>query len=121
MHSLESQNGFTLIELVTTLIIVGIIGAFTSFFLYTGIRGFLSSRFNSETALQAQTALDRISAELRYIKNFELIPVQTPNPNSTSIEYRSRDLTGARGSTTIHHPGKYCSLSMVQPMFSLTM
>jgi hypothetical protein len=56
----------------------------------------LTSRFSSETALQAQIALDRISAELRYIKNFELIPVQTPNPNTNSIEYRSRDLPGAR-------------------------
>lgn len=96
MHSLHSQKGFSLIELVTALILVGIIGAFTSFFLYTGIRGYLTSKFISETALQAQIALDRISAELRYIKNFELIPVQSPNPNSNSIEYRSRDLTGAR-------------------------
>lgn len=85
-----------MIELVTTLILVGIIGAFASFFLYTGIRGYLTSKFISETALQAQIALDRISAELRYIKHFELIPVKSPNPNSNSIEYRSRDLTGAR-------------------------
>ena len=96
MRSLRSEKGFTLLELVTTLILVGIIGAFTSFFLYTGIRGFLTSKFSSETALQAQIALDRISAELRYIKHFELIPVQTPNPNSNSVEYRSRDLPGAR-------------------------
>jgi|MudIll2142460700_1097286.scaffolds.fasta_scaffold35428_2 prepilin-type N-terminal cleavage/methylation domain-containing protein len=96
MRFLFSQKGFTLIELVTTLILVGIIGAFSSFFLYTGIRGFLTSKFSSETALQAQTALDRISAELRYIKDFELIPVQTPNPNTNSIEYRCRDLPGPR-------------------------
>jgi len=96
MLSLRSQKGFTLIELITTLVLVGVIGAFASFFLYTGIRGFLTSRFSSETALQAQIALDRISAELRYIKYFELIPVQTPNPNTNSVEYRSRDLEGAR-------------------------
>jgi prepilin-type N-terminal cleavage/methylation domain-containing protein len=96
MLYLRSNKGFTLIEIVATLVLVGIIGAFSSFFLYTGIRGFLTSRFSSETALQAQIALDRISAELRYIKDFELIPVQTPNPNSNSIEYRSRDLPGAR-------------------------
>jgi prepilin-type N-terminal cleavage/methylation domain-containing protein len=96
MRSFYSQRGFTLIELITTLVLVGIMGAFATFFLYTGIRGFLTSRFSSETALQAQIALDRISAELRYIKNFEPTPVQTPNPNSNSIEYRSRDLPGAR-------------------------
>jgi prepilin-type N-terminal cleavage/methylation domain-containing protein len=96
MLYLRSQKGFTLIELITTLVLVGVIGAFASFFLYTGIRGFLTSRFSSEAALQAQIALDRISAEMRYIKYFELIPVQTPNPNTNSIEYRTRDLEGAR-------------------------
>jgi len=96
MRFCRSQNGFTLIELVTTLILVGIIGAFASFFLYTGIRGFLTSKYSSETALQSQIALDRISAELRYIRYLELSPVQTPNPNWNNIEYRSQDLTGAR-------------------------
>jgi prepilin-type N-terminal cleavage/methylation domain-containing protein len=96
MRLCHCQKGFTLLELVTTLVLIGIIGSFASFFLYTGIRGFLTSKFSSETALQAQIALDRISAELRYIKHFELIPVQTPNPSANSIEYRSRDLTGAR-------------------------
>ena len=96
MRFFRCQNGFTLLELVTTLILVGIIGAFVSFFLYTGIRGFLTSKYSSETALQAQIALDRISAELRYIKYLEPSPVQTPNPSWNSIEYRSLDLNGAR-------------------------
>jgi len=88
MLNLRTQKGFTLLELVTTLILVGIIGAFTSFFLYTGIRGFLTSKFSSETALQAQIALDRISAELRQVQ-----ALVNPPPTQTSIEYRSLDLT----------------------------
>ena len=63
-----STNGFILIELVTMLILVGVIGAFVGLFLYTGINGFLASKRNSEVALKAQVALDRISAELRNIK-----------------------------------------------------
>jgi hypothetical protein len=96
MRFSRSQKGLILIELVTTLILIGIIGGFTVFFLYTGIRGFLTSKFSSESALQAQIALDRIGSELRYIRYLEPIPVQTPNPNPNSIEYRSRDLPGAR-------------------------
>ena len=68
MMTKESANGFILIELVTMLILVGVIGAFVGLFLYTGINGFLASKRNSEVALKAQVALDRISAELRNIK-----------------------------------------------------
>ena len=50
------------------LILVGVIGAFVGLFLYTGINGFLASKRNSEVALKAQVAFDRISAELRNIK-----------------------------------------------------
>lgn len=88
MRFLRCQKGFTLIELVTTLILVGMIGAFASFFLYTGIRGFLTSKFSSETALQAQFALDRISSELRHIQT-----LVNPAPTSTDIGYKSLDLS----------------------------
>jgi prepilin-type N-terminal cleavage/methylation domain-containing protein len=86
MRYFRCQKGFTLIELVTTLILVGIIGAFTSFFLYTGTLGFLTSKFSSEAALKAQIALDRISTELRHIQ-----VLVSPTPTSTNIGYRSFD------------------------------
>jgi hypothetical protein len=87
----KTPNGFVLIELVTTLILVGFIGAFVGLFLFTGIKGFLASKRNSETALKAQFALDRISAELRYIESLPAPPVP-----DTSITYRSKDLPGNR-------------------------
>jgi len=86
MNLFRSQKGFTLIELVTTLILVGVIGAFTGFFLYTGTLGFLTSKFSSEAALKAQTTLDRISTELRHIQ-----ALVDPKPTSTDIGYRSLD------------------------------
>jgi hypothetical protein len=91
MMTKESTNGFVLIELVTTLILVGVIGAFVGLFLYTGINGFLASKRNSEVALKAQVALDRISAELRDIK---------PSPKlafaSKKVTYESNTLSGTR-------------------------
>jgi type II secretory pathway pseudopilin PulG len=88
------QKGFILIELVMTLVLVGIIGAFTSFFIYTGVNGFLTSKKTSETALRVQVAMDRISIELRNIKPETSRPVLT----STSIAYQSDDalLPGTR-------------------------
>jgi prepilin-type N-terminal cleavage/methylation domain-containing protein len=91
MPQQTDQRGFTLIELVTTVILVGIIGAFTGFFLFTGIKGFITSKTASESALKAEIALDRISAELRFIESLTSAPVQ-----DVSLEYKSRDLPGTR-------------------------
>jgi hypothetical protein len=89
----KQNSGFVLIELVTTLILIGFIGAFAGLFIYSGITGFLASKRNSETALKAQVVLDRLSAELRHVESIQGPPVQTP-PNP-SITYRSRDFGAA--------------------------
>jgi hypothetical protein len=87
----KTPNGFVLIELVMTLIVLGFIGAFVGLFLYTGINGFLASKRNSEAALKAQFALDRISAELRQVQSLPEAPVA-----DTAITYTSKDLPGTR-------------------------
>jgi type II secretory pathway pseudopilin PulG len=91
MKNTHRQAGFVLIELVSTLILIGIIGTFTGFFLYYGINGFLASKRNSEDALKVQVALDRISAELRDIKS-------SPKPAfaSKKVTYESNTLSGIR-------------------------
>ena len=33
----EPQNGFTLVELIVTIVLVGLIGVFTTLFVYTGL------------------------------------------------------------------------------------
>lgn len=80
----RQPHGFVLIELVTTLILIGVIGAFAGLFLYNGINGYLASKRNSESALKVQAALDRISAELRNIK-------ATPKPvfGAKAITYQN--------------------------------
>lgn len=93
-----------LIELVMTLILVGMIGAFTGFFLFTGVRGYLTIKETTEGALRAQTALERISKELRYIKTMPSAPV----PNS-SITYTSKRLPGQR---RISHADGIISISV---------
>jgi hypothetical protein len=65
----DSPKGFILIEMVTTLVLIGIIGAFSGFFLFNGINGYLASKRNSEDAMKAQITMDRISVELRDMKS----------------------------------------------------
>lgn len=89
MNDKRKSSGFVLIELVSTLILVGIIGSFTGFFLYTGIQGYLTSKKTSVGALQAQTALERVSKELSALESL-------PTVQSKSISYTSRTLPGQR-------------------------
>jgi prepilin-type N-terminal cleavage/methylation domain-containing protein len=89
MHK-KPNNGFVLIELVTTLILIGVIGAFAGLFLYTGVNGFLASKRNSEAALVAQAALERISAELRFVSSLPAVPT------NSSITYLNNDFPGIR-------------------------
>jgi len=86
MADRQKFSGFVLIELVMTLILVGIIGTFTGFFLYTGTQGYLTSKKTSEGALRAQTVLERISKELTDIEG-----LQTGSPVlNSSVSYTSR-------------------------------
>ena len=84
------EKGFTLVELIVTIVLVGIIGTFTMLFLYTGFTGYLRAKDTAEGALTAEIALDRISLELRDITD---ISAFTAN---SRIDYTSATLPGNR-------------------------
>jgi prepilin-type N-terminal cleavage/methylation domain-containing protein len=90
--STRAQKGFTLVELIVTLVLVGIIGTFTTLFMYTGLNGYLMAKDTSEGALKAQIAMDRISLELRDIDTIDL----STFANDTRIDYTSVTLPGIR-------------------------
>ena len=87
---MNKQKGFALIELMAVIVLVGIIATFSAFFLRTGFNGYLNTKNNTEGALNAQMALDRISMELRNISDI------IPTPSLTSVTYKSHELTGTR-------------------------
>jgi prepilin-type N-terminal cleavage/methylation domain-containing protein len=90
---LKHQKGFILIELIMTIVLIGIIASFTGLFLYTGINGYLRAKYITNGALDAQRALDRISLELRDITDIE--PIPSPD-DGTAVTYKSGALTGTR-------------------------
>ena len=98
MKKLRETSGLILIELVVTLILVGIIGIFTGLFLFTGMQGYITTKETSEGALLAQTALERISKELRDIKSMDTT-TDPPVPD-TSVTYWCND-TNLPGKRTI--------------------
>jgi prepilin-type N-terminal cleavage/methylation domain-containing protein len=86
----KQENGFTLVELIVTLVLVGIIGTFTTLFMYTGLNGYLRAKDTAEGALKAQIVLDRLSLELRDINEIETLTA------NTAIDYFSATLPGDR-------------------------
>ncbi len=93
-NRITQSAGFTLIELIVTIVLIGIIVTFTSLFVYSGIRGYVMTRQTSEGALQAQIAMDRISLELRNINSLTSTP-DTTAPD-LSLSYKSAVLSGTR-------------------------
>ena len=89
---MKKEKGLILIELIMTIVLIGIIGTFTGFFIYSGINGYLRAKYITNGSMDAQRALDRISLELRDITDI----TSTPPPSATSLEYKSATLTGTR-------------------------
>ncbi|HBW15703.1 MAG TPA: hypothetical protein DEF41_06125 [Desulfovibrio sp.] len=73
--------GFTLIEIITVLVLTGILAAVAGMAMPTAIRGFIAAREGTELAQEAQLALDRISREL-----IETINVTASSESSVTLE-----------------------------------
>jgi prepilin-type N-terminal cleavage/methylation domain-containing protein len=67
MSLLQSQRGFTLIEIIVVMIVLGIMALMGSFGLGRAIEGYKLARENSEVSQKAQNALDRLAIELSHI------------------------------------------------------
>lgn len=87
---MKHPKGLILIELIMTIVLVGILATFTGFFLYTGFNGYLNAKKTADGALEAQRALDRMTLELRNISYF------TSAPTASSISYKNEELAGMR-------------------------
>ena len=87
---MKNAKGLILIELIMTIVLIGIIATFIGFFIYSGINGYLRAKYVTNGSLDAQRALDRISLELRDITDI------TGTPSSSTVTYKSAVLTGTR-------------------------
>jgi len=73
---MKKESGFTLIEIIVTLIIVGIIATMAGMGIASGIKGYMLAKGNAAITQKSQMALARVSREL-----MELVDVTTAQPS----------------------------------------
>jgi prepilin-type N-terminal cleavage/methylation domain-containing protein len=84
-----SQAGFTLIEIIVTLILVGILASAGGMAIVHAVQGYMVARDNSETTQKAQMAISRITREIVEMINIPsdatatALPINNVNGNRT--------------------------------------
>lgn len=88
----RSRRGFTLIEAVATIVILGVIGVSASNIIYTSTDSYVSAANTSQVHSELSVALDRIARELRKIELDTAASDVAPNidsANAASIIWRN--------------------------------
>ncbi len=80
MMKKSKQHGFTLVEVIASLVLMGIMTAIAGMGIATGVRGYLLARENSIITQKAQVALGRLTRELQ-----ECFDCSNPSPPPISI------------------------------------
>lgn len=89
---MAGQKGFTLIEMIMSLVLLGIVAITAGMLIYQGTRSYETLSDQKETAQQARLALERISRELRSMRcttaGNSCTPTATDVPVMTASEVR---------------------------------
>ena len=89
----NKEAGFTLIEIIVTLLLVGILSVFAGLFMTDFLNSYFLVKNNSDTAMKAQMAMDRVSAELKeasavsVVTNNSLITYTNPSGAGRTIKF----------------------------------
>lgn len=95
--TLKRQRGFSLIEVIVVLVLVGILAGVTGFGLVTGARGYLMASENAAITQKAQLAMTRLSREIIECFDCDQPDVVYPAPPAPiSLPYQFLNVLGAR-------------------------
>lgn len=80
-----SRQGFTLVELIFSMVLMGIVGVFTGLFIVQSLEGYTLSRSNLERTQKARSALNRLAIEME-----NLTTVSSYSQGGSSVTYSTR-------------------------------
>jgi len=79
----NNKRGFTLIEIIATLVLIAVLGSVAVLFTGNVLNGYTTVKNNSSAALKAQMALNRMSLELKDLNSLYSLT------NNVSITYKN--------------------------------
>ncbi len=74
------HNAFTLIELITTIVLIGIIGTFIVAMLMEGFRAYFTARDLNDSAAEGRFALHRFAQDFRQLNPGDLACISSSTP-----------------------------------------
>lgn len=96
----QPPKGFTLIEMIASLLLMGIIGAIAGLGMVQIIDGFLFSKDNAETVQKSQLVMARLAKEFQNITSISAIPA----PSGLSLTYSRNRLDPTDTHTLSYDP-----------------
>jgi prepilin-type N-terminal cleavage/methylation domain-containing protein len=93
-------SGFTLIEIIVSLVLLGILAATVFGFMGQAVRGFFLARDAMELTQKAQVALNKMRIELTYLQK-----TPAPTGTATSLSYTAIISGGTENNTIAYDAG----------------
>ena len=87
---MKNSSGFTLIEMVIVIVLVGILGTIAAMIIMQGVRAYSVEKSRSNAHYQAKIAVERMAREIRLIRSTADIPVM----NGTLLRFT--DMNGTQ-------------------------
>ena len=81
---MKKESGFTLIEIIVTLVLVGIMATVAGIGIVAAVKGYMFAKNNTVIAGKAQVALSRMTRELSELRN---IPIPATNAQANFIAF----------------------------------
>ncbi len=93
-------NGFTLIEIVITIVLVGILAGIAALIILQGVESYSVEEVRSNVHYQARLAMERMAREIRLIRRASVVDITT----MTDTNLRFTDVNGANAGFTWTSP-----------------